>query len=778
LRQLWHVPTFFIGTIALLTVAVLRPLGAHGEQRHIDRALTAARRALERQPKPDLEEARMQAEDALRLAASTSQAAGEAHFILGSAALIEAEQASGEHGTALYERAKAHLEQADGLGTAEADRSRLAYRLGKVHAALGGDPQRVVACLSWSVPEGADSAFEAYALLAQAYLRLPTPDLRGALEATRQQLALPNADESMLAGPRLQCGELLLKLDLADEARKVLTRIGPGAPADVLLRARLLRARLHYDEGAWAEAARLWEEARGDARWEATDPARTLYYLGSCYRKLDQPAKALATWEECRQRGGDEAQAAALQVADLRLRSDQPATALESFAAAVRHIASPANYQNSLIDLAEARSRFELGCQVYRQNGLYDQGLQLARLYERIAQPGVGLELAGQAAESWARALQEQATRALTAPAARRDEEDAQQRYRQAGAAFERAADLTTNPIEQAEWLWRGANDFLDGQDRGRAVPVLERFVQLPQASDERRGQAWFLLGEAHRLLRNETAAQAAYQKCIEFPGLSANKARYELAMTRIEQKNYDDAAAELIDNLRQAPPGSEPHEKSLVTLGGLLFQRRNFSAAYRYLGNALQTYPANPQVHRLRLQYGQCCRQLADEASDRVTINDFSTPDARQHYRDQRSKMVDLASVQYKKLVDDLDGIRSNRPLTTEEASILRQAQFALAECRFELGKIEEALGLYNQLAERYKRQQEELTALRHVWQCHGVLFQPEQARTTLDRVRVALSEMPTSAFTGTSDTATRAWWENWVTEMSKLRDTAKPPR
>jgi hypothetical protein len=715
----------------------------------------------------------------LQAAAPSSHYAATAHYLLGCAYLMEAERTPANASGPFWQQARIHLEQADALGIAEAERPRLAYRLGKTYHVLNADPQRVVNYLSWSVQDGAPNLFEGYALLAEAYLRLPTPDLRNALDATRKQLALPNADETLLAAPRLLCGELLCRLDQADEARKILARVGPGAAPEMQFRSRLLRARLSQNDGAWAEAARLWEEVKADPRWTASDPGRTLYYLGLCYRKLDQPAAALKNWEECRQRGGDEAQAAALEVALVRLRGEQPATALEPFAAALRSVAAPADYHNPLIDLSETRNRFEAGCQVYRQIGAYEQAQQLANLYERIALPGVGQELAGQAAEAWARSLLEQATQAVTDQAAQALREEAQQHFRDAGGFYERAADLSPSATEQADWLWHAAADCLEGRDRDRAVHTLERFVQLPAAPGDHLGQGWYLLGEAHRLLGNEVMAQAAYQKCIEYPGSYAFRARYELAQAKIEQKSYDDAEAELIDNFRLAPPGSEAHEKSLITLAMLQFQRHKYSDAIRHLQKALDLYPANAATPRLRLYFAQCCRYLAEQANEHISPSERTSPEEQKHYRDERIKQVERAALQYQKLAQDLEAISAKRALSSEEEATLRQSLFAYADCRFDLGRpeeVREALRLYNQLADRYHGHVEELYALRHVWQCHGVLSQPEQARTTLDRLATALKEMPAAAFDGTTEAATHVWWENWLGEMSKLRDSAKP--
>lgn len=773
-RQLWQVPVFFTGAVALLAVAILRPLWSQGNARHIERDLAAARHALD--SPADLGRARSHAEHVLRDAPPNSPYAGEAHFLLGTVALREAETASANESRSLWQQAREHLEQADTLGTPEADRPKLAYRIGKTYHALNVDPQRVVNCLSWSVADGSDNLFEGYGLLAEAFLRLPIPNLTGALEATKKQLALPSVDEAALAPARVLCGELYCQLDQRDEARKVLARVGPSAAPDLAFRSRLLRARLNQDEGLWAEAATLWEEVRADSRWLNSDPGRILYNLGLCYKKTDQPGPALKVWEECRLRGGDEAQAAALEVALLRLRGEHPATALEAYTSALRGVAAPADYHNSIIDLSEARNRFEAGCQIYRQLGAYEPAQLLARLYHRIALPGVAKELEGQACEAWSRSLREQVPRAVTAQQGRALEEEAVQRSHEAGLAYEAAAEMSPSPADQADWLWHAAADYLEGLDRERAIHVLESFVKMLSAptdrvGQERLGQAWFLLGEAHRQSHADTMAQAAYQKCIEYPGPAAYRARYELALATIEQKQYDDAEAELGDNLRLAPPGCEAHEKSLVTLAMLLFQRRNYNAAFLQYQKALELYPANPAAPRLRLNYAQCCRKLADKVNDSIdpTPGGIFTREEQEHREKERQKLLERAAGQYQKLGSDLEGISTHRALTPDEEAILRQAQFAYADTRFEMGKYDEALRLYNQLADRYKHQLEELNALRHVWQCHGLLRQPDQVRTSLDRLRGALNEMPAAAFDGSTETATRLYWENWVRDAAK---------
>lgn len=774
LRHLWQVPTFLIGLAALAAVAAAHPLWSHSSSRLVAHYLHGARQELDG-PRQDLDRTIVLAEQALGQASAPRQAA-EAHFIIGSAYVRRAEQAPVESAGDLWQRARDHLEQAEHTGCPDADRSRLSYRLGKTLAALDGDPQRIIDRMTGSIQDAADNPFEAYGLLANAYLRLPTPDLRGALDATRKQLSLPNADDSSLARPRLLCGELLRRIDQPEEARKVLARIGPGAPPDVLFRARYLRARLHQDDGAWADAAALWEAVKNDPRWVTEEPARVLYSLGLCYRKLDRPADAIGAWEATRLRGGEEGQAAALGLGELRLRGDKPAAALEAFESALRGVSSAADYHNSLVELADVRTIFEAGISQFRQAGAYEDAVQFANLYEKVALPGVGQELAGQIAEAWARSLRDQSQRAGNAETAKRLDEEARQRFRQAGIALEASSVHTAASVDQGERVWRAVAAYLEGRDYARATAALERYVRLPVAP-ERQGQAWFVLGEAQRTQRNSAAAQSAFQKCIEYPGPYAFRARYELALAKIEQRRWEDAEEDLVHNLKimaQLGPDAEAHEKSLITLGSLLYQRKNYNEALRRLQEALDRYPANANALKLRVQLAQCSRLLAEQANEATAAGSFTTPEEREHRRKQRQKLLEAALAHYQKLVDDLEAQQLKQALSAEQEAMLGQVRFAAADCRFELGQYPEALFQYNVLAKRYENTVEGLIALKHVWQCHGTMFQPDQARAVLERIRAAL---PRTTFDAAAENRTRAWWDNWLSDQAKLRDLPRSP-
>src|SRR5262249_8870872 len=153
-----------------------------------------------------------------------------------------------------WKKARSYLEEAQTLGVAEADILRLTYLVAKAWYHTGGNIQDVIEFLERSIDEGADQPAEGYALLADAYLHLPTRNVEAAVRANEKALAVPYVPEELLGPVRLLRGELLLELKRTEEARKVLANIGSQAPPAVRARARCLRALSLQEEEHWAEA--------------------------------------------------------------------------------------------------------------------------------------------------------------------------------------------------------------------------------------------------------------------------------------------------------------------------------------------------------------------------------------------------------------------------------------------------------------------------------------------------------------------------------------------
>jgi hypothetical protein len=779
LAQLWQVPVFLAGLVAVIGLGAAIPLEENNGTSALDRQVVRIRRALA-EPRGCPANVLAMAQQLLARTDQEPQRAGEAHFLLGSIYLRLADHCRAERVPQARQKALFHLEQAEKRGVPEDDREKLAYRLGKALAQAGSVPARAAAYLARSVAVAADDPAEGYRLLVQAYLDQPAPDLEAAFNANLKLLALPTDDEKILGPARLVGGEILLRQKKPAEALKMLASIGAGAPTPVRARGRLLQARCCQRLHLWDRAIPAWQEVLRGGSLPAAERGPILYALGLCHHNLEPPndGAAAQVWEKATACGGDSGQAAALRLAELRLQAagadgtlTNPDGALAAYHRALDGIKDPAGYHNSLVDLARARRLAEWGCHVYLSNHHFERCLQLAELYRKLAPPGVAEDLEGQAAEAWARDLQANGGKA------QRGHMRAQ--FLRAGASFERAAAVRPE-AERPGVLWHSVRCYRGGGHYDRVAAVLEKFVAC-KVSDEQHGEGWFVLAEARLVLGQKSQARAAYYKAIEYPGPFAYRAQYQLALaeltepakTAAERQARLKQAEDILDRNRDpkvAVLAPDAHEKSLFLLADLLFRRRDYDLAAVRLQEAIELYPANRQIVQARDQLADCSRRQADQEIEALNNPEIqSNPDQQPYHRRRKNEFLERAARLYGELADDLDRRQSAGRLPPAEQVVLRKARFAVAECLFDQGDYREALRLARDLAERrYAGKVESLYAYQIIWRCAcaSTPCRVEDARDALKNADAALRALPDAAFQGT--TGSRKEWQQWITSRA----------
>jgi tetratricopeptide (TPR) repeat protein len=773
------VPVFFLGVLALSAVllgrAGWRPTGTP----HADRDLAALRQLLDR---PGAAPAELLAV-LTRLAGQADRlpADGDTHLLLGSAHLRVAEKRpdAADH----LRKARTHLEEAARLGVAADARRRLAYRLGKVLFREQADPARAAELLAAAVDGSAEDPAEGYAMLTQAYLRLPEPRLDAALDANLKLLQLPTDDPAVLAPARIQRGELLFRKGQRDEARKVLEGVKPPAAPGLVAHARYLRALSHQHESHFQEAAPLWEEALADPATAPQNRGPIRCWLGTCYLRLGQRADAVRVWEgdNLWQAGGEVGSAVALQLAAAHL-PDNPAAALRAFEQALRGVQKPPDWKNTVIDLTAARQTFEEGGRLLRERHEYEAAMKLARLYEKLAAPGAAAALFAEAAEDAARAKANRARELTSEEAARQERKQARELFLQAAAKFQTAADAAPDAADQAARLWRAAHCSRLGEDHEGAAAVLERYVGLEPAAEEI-GQAWYLLGEARRALGQDDKAAAAYEKAMQRRGPFEFRSRYELAMLKVKQNAFDEAQWLLERNmdLIRKEPDAEAHEKTAFALADLFFRRalsgeltptltkELLKKAVFLLEQTLRLFPSSPRALVGSYQLAESYRHLAFQLLDQLR-DDTTSPATRAFLEGQYQDALGQAAAEYAKLAELMRLLQASGSLGKDEEKLLRQVSFAEAECRLDLGKYEDALQLYKKLAARYPERVESLHAWAGVRKCYWLLDKQEPGRHTqdylasLDHLARALADMNEAAFEPAVSLWTRKQWDDWL--------------
>jgi TolA-binding protein len=340
----------------------------------------------------------------------------------------------------------------------------------------------------------------------------------------------------------------------------------------------------------------------------------------------------------------------------------------------------------------------------------------------------------------------------------------------EAGAAYARATRQRPVP-EKADLLWRSAECFSQGGGPAQAVQMLEAFVKLP-LPPQRQVEGWFALGEAHQALGHGLEARQAFYKSIEFPTSPVSaKARLELAAAEISQKNYDQAEAILQQNLRAAgtTPDREAHEMSLYLLGNLLYQRGDTLKASVLLKEAVRQYPANRGGVAARAHLIDCYLKLAQEAGAKLKSPE-GYADVQAHLVRVRQEWLDKALEVYQKMSDWLS--RTAYPVPPADAAVLKDVSFAVAQSRYDLGEFSEAHRLYQQLFQRYARQEPSLEACVKLYQCYGALSGQEKAdallglRTVVETSLADLPTMPLEGFVG-PHSISRDDWGRWLRRL-----------
>jgi tetratricopeptide (TPR) repeat protein len=771
LGQLWQVPTFLLGVVAVAALGFAHPVFRAVDctsRNSLDRELAEARRALVAN-RPDAMRAVVIGEGILARDGERPGRAGEIHFLLGSAYAAAAARAPVDKSADQWQNARHHLERAAVLEVPDLDRPRLLYRLGKVWLQTGGDLRSAIDYLARSVDLGAEDPAEGYGLLTKAYLRLPVPDLRAALEANRRQLSLTTDDrDADLAPLRLLRGELLLRTGESEEARKVLARVPRGVAREVYARARYLRAESLQRDKLWSDAAPLWEETLSDAP-AVVDADRARYCLGGCYAHLGRTDDAIRTWQMVMVLQGDSGQAAALNVARLLIGRADARAAFPCYEKALAHVMSPGEYHNGLVSLDEAREIFEDGCRSCLEPREFDHALRLARLYARIGAAPRVQELIGESAEEWARSLLKNRAQKNDPDQAKLPGE-AKRRLHEAAGAFRARAKLAADRADEARWLRRSAICSVDCREYDLAVEALKRVLEVETAADVI-GETWYRLAKIHEITGDRAKATAAYHKCIEYTSPFAFRARLALAQDEIRNLNWGDAVESLRQNLNlmRGAADEELYKTTLLALANALMQGEhpNYRLATVRLQELIDRYPADADTPANRRRLADCYRRLAAQEDQNLHNGMYLTDEAQLHYRDQRHLWMQKAAAHYQKLVDDLLAQPSSWPLTDKQQEVLRQAAFALAESRFELGEYAAAAKLYDELAARYPHQPDELDALKQETRCYWVQGDRAKAAETVHRLEQALKDVPDSALQGAKQA--REEWQEWLRWAAK---------
>lgn len=638
------------------------------------------------------------------------------------------------------------------------DPPKLAFRAAKVRAAVGlpaDAPAADVALLVTvlSAPPPGDEGGETKRLVADLALRQNPPDLAAAKVALTQYLVSAGAatPASALARARLKLGVIFLTTKEYDQARKWLGQIGGDAPVDVFAPAKAELARVLMADGDYAGAAKELDALRSTPGLPAAYRAGSAYDLGMCKLRLRESDAAVRLFEEAVKGTGDEAIAAAVQLAELHLRSPDPArhkAAVDLLADAVKGVKSAADFRSEFVQAAEAQAAFELAVNTLLADGAFEPALKAADVYRTVSAPGREREKRADVLAAWGTALKKSGGDAAPKLKAAADEFAAL-------AAFQPKTDGKLEMLRRAAALYRQADE------PAAAVLRLKEAAKLPGIPEPVTGPLWVELADAMLAAKQTDEVWKIFNEIMATAGEASTATRYRLARQFVDSRHpglapVGRALFEQIAKQQNVSQGErEFHERALTELANDLIRQGNFADAEARLRTQLSIYPNGPEAPLARLLLGVCLLQKAAAGG--------AAPDV--------ANMRTEALTAFKQIVADCDAAeRRNGKLNEREEMLRLQAALRVLQAYHQMMKPQELLSEAAPLLDRYKGTVEELIVFSLMYHAFKQSGKPDLALHTRDRMKEVFDKLPPSAFPAKTGEYSRDYWPKvWFTPEPK---------
>lgn len=596
-------------------------------------------------------------------------------------------------------------------------------------------------------------------LLSFGYMRSVEPDFTKALKANEEFRNIPLLSEEKRIPAQILGGELLMKLQRPDEARKVLQNINSGKNLSLEIKARQLLARSYMEENLWLEAVNIWKQILDSPKEVLGDAGKPLYFIGVCLKKIDLVKEAEKAWVECEGKSqADERYAASFQLAQIHLDNKSFPQLANSLELLVRNCKSQEEWQNSYFNIKQVQSIFEKAQLESAKLSNFELALKINDSLQKIFPPYTAQSFRADVLNSWAESKLKESSEIADSSQIKTFKEASYVLFVDAANLNVKSSLHAENPSRSSEELWKAINRYRKGKDLPKAQENLLKFI-TSAGTDARLGNALYQLGDVQKELGNIDDAKISYITSLKYRGPHTYNARYQLALIHIEKNELDQAEETLEQNLQllRFDPDTDAQEKSLFAIGSIFFQRKNYRMVVRRYEEALERFGKNNQAVRARLQLGEAYRQLANQEQQNFILGEKTTDETKMHYQAEHRKWLQKSADTYQDLEQLADSPLGITQLSEEERLLI---PLLAAECKFNMGQYEAAMLIYSRLAAKTRGKKEMLHALGGMVRCHSALGQFDLVAQRLVELKIQLNSM---------DDSVRKEWEPWVALASK---------
>lgn len=364
--------------------------------------------------------------------------------------------------------------------------------------------------------------------------------------------------------------------------------------------------------------------------------------------------------------------------------------------------------------------------------------------------------------------------------------QDAANAYEQAGDFYRKqATKLTHTTDEHGDALWNAASSYGKAQLWDLAAEVYADFLETSD-KQEQREEATFRIAQA---LLAEGQPEAAVQRLRDIIEASPNgefakRAYVPMAQGLSAMQRWGEAEKLLRSVIEDHPsvgPDSPYYHDALVALGKLFYRRgaddpRFYARAIEVLGDeggAVERYQHSEEkeyqreMPTLRYMLADSLRLSADGLIEQA--DQARTETERLAMLSKRTERLADALMYYHMVITELEKWHPDT-MSQLEKQYFRNAHFYMADCAFERGDFETAIGFYLNAVSRYQDHPVALVGWVQIMNARAELEQYEAARSAHARAIELFNQMPEGAFKRADSLMTRERWDDWLQWMTQL--------
>jgi tetratricopeptide (TPR) repeat protein len=624
-------------------------------------------------------------------------------------------------------------------------------------------------------------------LLADTCLILPSPKPDAALQYNSALLASPALPAQQRTAAVLQRAECLSRLAKYDEARQALAPIQADtasaasiqlwsgafdldeaenaleklAPSDRRQAAAAMSDKIARALAALQKAIEIDQHNGEVSRQASYHILRALVLKGDSDAALKQALRVRQLYSDSL-----EELAATLVEADVLRDKGEYDSALLAYRRVLQSFAEIPVYRSHVLSIERIREHSMAALNDFVEHERYGEALAMLDHFTPLFSNTEQLELRGTVLERWGNELISRAPQSLDASP---DRSTGLKYLRAAGGVFEQLAELRFATKFYSTDLWRGAEDYFQGQSFSRAVQALQKYLKYEP--ELRNAQALLRLGQAQLALGNVPESIAALEECIEFHPLdnSTFQARIDCAKAYWNRGDIDRSEALLRDNIAGSSlkPLSPEWKDSLFELGMLLHEKEKFEEAIGTLEEAVERYPDDPQ--RLVAQYviGESYRRWAHDLLDESQKSRATS---------ERDRLANLAIQRLNTALAQFEDVQRTITLRTHDihsdplmGTMLRNCYMLEGTVLFDLGRYKEAIEAYSNVSSLYPDEPFVLETFVQIANCWRRLNRHDNARGAVKQAQIVLERLPPSSNFASTTMLNREEWRLLLGNMSK---------